>query len=381
MQSQVQEETEMAPEDGYSTIAGGMMPGYVPTHVKAQSAAQQMRPLSLGEVLDRTFSVYRSRFWLFAGISVLSGAVQLVANALNLLVHHVVLSHYGFKVGLIETQIGSYVALLLFFLAATETQAATVYALSEVYLGSETTVKGSLQATIGRWYRYIGVGLWQVFSMLWLPILLGVPAGVMLIFGVRGNPALTVVGGLLLFLALTGGLAWGVVAYLRNSLGVQAAVIETLQVRPAIRRSKVLTKGTKGRIFVVLLIAGGLYWVAGIIQMPLLFFIMRSPLEEHVVAQAVILAVSFVAHTLVSPVALIGLSLVYFDQRVRHEGLDLLMLLGPEVAATVTMPVMAVAEPMRAEQESVVAMPVENVVEPMEIVREDAGRVDDGTAV
>jgi hypothetical protein len=300
---------------------------------------------------------------------------------LNLLVHHVVLSHYGFKVGLIETQIGSYVALLLFFLAATETQAATVYALSEVYLGSETTVKGSLQATIGRWYRYIGVGLWQVFSMLWLPILLGVPAGVMLIFGVRGNPALTVVGGLLLFLALTGGLAWGVVAYLRNSLGVQAAVIETLQVRPAIRRSKVLTKGTKGRIFVVLLIAGGLYWVAGIIQMPLLFFIMRSPLEEHVVAQAVILAVSFVAHTLVSPVALIGLSLVYFDQRVRHEGLDLLMLLGPEVAATVTMPVMAVAEPMRAEQESVVAMPVENVVEPMEIVREDAGRVDDGTAV
>jgi hypothetical protein len=45
------------------------------------------------------------------------------------------------------------------------------------------------------------------------------------------------------------------------------------------------------------------------------------------------------------------------------------------------MPVMAVAEPIRAEQESIVTMPVENVVEPMEIVREDAGRVDDGTAV
>ena len=46
------------------------------------------------------------------------------------------------------------------------------------------------------------------------------------------------------------------------------------------------------------------------------------------VAQAVILLVGFVAHTLVSPVALIGLTLVYFDQRVRMEGFDLVMLLG-----------------------------------------------------
>ncbi len=374
----------MAPEEGYSTTAGGMMPGYVPTaSAHAQSAAQQMRPLSMGEVLDRTFSVYRSRFWLFAGISVLSGAVQLAANAVNLLVHHVVLVHYGFAVGLVETQIGSYVALLLFFLAATETQAATVYALSEVYLGSETTVKSSVQATIGRWYRYIGVGLWQAFSMLWLPALVGIPAGVMLVFGVRGNPALTVVGGLLLFLAVFGGGAYGVVAYLRNSLGVQAAVIETLQVRPAMRRSKVLTKGAKGRLFVVLLIAYCLYMVAGVVQFPLLLVIGKSPLQEHVVAQAVILAVSFVAHTLVSPVALIGLSLVYFDQRVRYEGLDLLMLLGPEVAATVTMPV---AAPIAAEMVPVATTPValeeaSVVAEPFEVVREDAGRVDDGTAV
>jgi hypothetical protein len=358
----------MAPEDGYSTT-GGVVPGYaVPVGGYAQSAAQQMRPLSLGEVLDRTFAVYRSRFWLFAGIAVLSGVVQLVANALNLLVHHVVLLKFGFKVGLVETQIGAYVALLLFYVASTQTQAATVYALSEVYLGSETTVKGSLVATVGRWYRYIGIGLWQAWSALWVMLLLGVPAAVLMGYGVaRGgrSTALTVLGGLLVFVAVFGGGAYGVVAYLRNSLGIQAAVIESLQVRPAIRRSKVLTKGTKGRLFVVLLIAYCLYMVAGIIQMPLAFLIMKTPLEEHVVAQAVILAVSFVAHTLVSPVALIGLSLVYFDQRVRHEGLDLLMLLGPEVApGAVTM---ASAE--------VVAVPV--VVAPVEVVSEDVGRVDD----
>ena len=36
---------------------------------------------------------------------------------------------------------------------------------------------------------------------------------------------------------------------------------------------------------------------------------------------------TFVSHTVVAPVALIGLTLVYFDQRVRKEALDLELLL------------------------------------------------------
>jgi hypothetical protein len=31
-------------------------------------AALDLRPLSLGELLDRTFSLYRRNFWLFLGI-------------------------------------------------------------------------------------------------------------------------------------------------------------------------------------------------------------------------------------------------------------------------------------------------------------------------
>jgi hypothetical protein len=101
------------------------------------------------------------------------------------------------------------------------------------------------------------------------------------------------------------------------------------------RRSKTLAAGTKGRIFVVLLIAVALYMVAITIDSPMLFVIGRSPFQEHMMAQAVILLVGFVTNTLVAPVALIGLSLVYFDQRVRKEGFDLLMLLGPELLAPV----------------------------------------------
>ena len=39
------------------------------------------------------------------------------------------------------------------------------------------------------------------------------------------------------------------------------------------------------------------------------------------------LLVNFVAYSVVVPVMMIGLSLVYFDQRVRQDGLDLLLML------------------------------------------------------
>jgi hypothetical protein len=140
----------------------------------------------------------------------------------------------------------------------------------------------------------------------------------------------SIVAGVLIFLGATGGFAYGVIALLRNLLGVQAAVIEGLKVRPSMRRTKVLTRGAKGRIFVVILIAECLIMVAGMVQMPLSFIVVRGLLsgERHMVAQAGMLLINFLAHVLVSPVVLIGLSLVYFDQRVRQEALDLLLMLG-----------------------------------------------------
>ena len=297
---------------------------------RQMAAAYGMRPLSTGEVLDRTFSIYRSRFWLFAGIAAISGAVQLIANAINLAEGHVVMTRYGFATQTIESWIGSIVGGLLFLLATSVTQAATVHALSEVYQGRETTVGTSVRATVGMWYRYVGIALWQAWSAVWLTLLLGVPA--MLLFLSRHRSV--AMGGVLLFLAVIGGGIYGAIAYLRNSVGVQAAVVERSGVRSSMRRSKTLTAGAKGKIFVVLLVTVALSWVGGAIQMPMAFLIIRSPLHPHGLAQGLMLAVSFVTHTLVSPVAMIGLTLVYFDQRVRREALDLMLLLGSDAGTT-----------------------------------------------
>lgn len=298
-----------------------------------QHAAYALRPLSLGEILDRSFAVYRANFWLFVGIASLSAVVQFAANSVLLLINKGFIPNprtqqaaFHFHFGVQEA--GGGISGLLFFLAAAVTQAATVWALSEVYLGRRTTIGESIRAVIGRWLRFLGIGLWQAWSVLWLPLVLVIPAALLMRkarFGMTGAFA----GGALIFLAATGGLAFGVIALLRNSMAVQAAVVEGLKVRKAMRRSKVLAAGAKGRLFVVYLITWCLFMLAGVLEMPLLMIIGLGALkgERHVLLQVVLQLVNFVAHSAVTPVMMIALSLVYFDQRVRQDGLDLLLML------------------------------------------------------
>ena len=304
------------------TESTGVYPGW-------RGPAYELRPLSLGEILDRSFAIYRAHFWLFVGISALSGGVQLAASAIQLLVYHGIRVRVQPTVSLpvLERQIGGSISGLLFFLAAAVTQAATVWALSQVYLGRQATIGASVRAVTGRWLRYVGIALWQAWSFVWLPLVVIIPGALLLMPKPWGVPWL---GGTIIFVGATGGLVYGAIAFLRNALGVQAAVVEQLKVRPAMRRSKILAAGAKGRIFVVFLIAWCLYMVAGVLEAPLALFVGMDAMrgQEHVLAQIAMLLVNFIAHTAVSPVAMIGLSLVYFDQRVRQEALDLLLMLG-----------------------------------------------------
>lgn len=298
----------------------------------------ELRPLSLGELLDRVFSLYRSRFWLFASISAVSASVQVAVQAISLATMKGVMRAWvpAAQGGALSPPplqlhdlLASQIAALAFLLVAAMTQAATTLAVSEVYLNRYASAKAALTVVLRRWGRWIGIALWQVGSLLWIPVVAAIPGFVLLGLGGRsGNSVLTVIGGGLVLLAVLGGLSGGFVLYLRNALAVPAAVAEGLTIRSAMRRSKNLAAGTKGRIFVVLLIALCLYWVVGMLESPLSMFLMFAPKQaEHYVLQTILLAVSFVGRTVVGPVAMIGLTLVYFDQRVRNEALDLELLL------------------------------------------------------
>jgi hypothetical protein len=325
----------MASEEWYTpaTEAGPA----VPVAAAPLAPVYELRPLTLGEVLDRTFAVYRSRFWLFAGIASVSAALQLLLGALQVMLQHAMLSMES-GVGATARQgilgLATMLVAGLTMIAFSITQGATVFALSDVYLGRSTTIAASMRSTVGHWLRYIGIAIWQWWSMLWIMLVLLIPAFILVATRIT---ALTVLGGILMFVGMVGGIVAGFILYLRNSLAVPASVVEQLPVAASMRRSKDLAVGTKGRIFVVLLIAGVLYMVMATAQAPLIFIVTQATLQHTQVlwAQALQLAINFVGSSLVGPVAMIGLSLLYFDQRVRMEAFDLMILLGEEQPGTV----------------------------------------------
>jgi hypothetical protein len=346
-----EENGQMTPQEWESPATVGMPMGMPARAGSGTAAVYAMRPLSLGELLDRTFSVYRSRFWLFAGLGAIAALLQTLISAAQLAPMHMAGVAGAFDPAKNRSTLNTtapfppnylagigagmafafFAVAMLYLLVFVITQAATVFALSEVYLGKMTTIGESVKATVGRWYRYLGIGIWQAASMLWIPGILLIAGVILMATKITG---LTILGGVLIFLGIAGGIPVGIIFWLRNSLGVQATVIEGLTVRASMARSKMLTSGAKGKVFVLLLLAGALSYAASLLQMPLMFFVMFTIAKggKAVVSEIVMLLIGFVGHALVQPVLMIGLSLLYFDQRVRKEAFDLVMLLGPDSA-------------------------------------------------
>ena len=295
------------------------------THLPSHPAAFDLRPLSTGEVLDRTFQLYRSRFALFAGLAVLPAAVSVVMQAVRLLysAHQSVHVHTGANLVGVQVITASltFLSLVVSLVLYGITQAATTWAVSAVYLGEPAAIKPAYQAALKHWFRYTLIVLRQIWAGFWLPIALGA-AGLGVGIAKRGSTTGTTTAGLLFFAAFL-SLAYAIWAYIRVSLAVPAAVMESLAVNSSIRRSKQLLVTRKVRVFLLLVFLLALYFVIGAIQMPLGVIALRARGSEAFVTYSISLAIEFLTKTLVGPIGAIGVCLFYIDERVRREGFDI----------------------------------------------------------
>lgn len=301
-----------------------------------------LRPLNLGEILDRTAALYRTRFPLFAGISAIFAVAMLAVQ----LAHLGVLNLLGYPHIQAHQQLAYFLSIivsgLVVSLLAGLSIAATNRAVAWVYLGKPATVHSAFTSIFSRVGRYCWL-MTQAMLRAWGP-LIGIYALLLVIVVAAGfggafaphpahhaatsSPAAlagAVVGFLIILLLFFPAIIYGVIMWLRYSLAMPACVVEDLPARKAIRRSVDLSEGSRGRIFVLWLLVFIVRLTLGL----LVSFHAVSQLFHHP-GQPMPLAwmifqqfCGFAIDTLVGPIYSIGLTLFYYDQRIRKEGYDI----------------------------------------------------------
>jgi hypothetical protein len=297
-----------------------------------------LRPMTLGEILDRTAQLYRTHFVLFAGIAAVYAGVLLLLNLLQIGMSEL-LRHLHMTRQLPWVTLGFVLLILpLVFIFAGAAVAANNRAVAWVNLGIVPTIRGAYRSVLPKIGRYlwlmtmIAFFIYIPFVVLFLGYFLFLflyvrPKGLFAHGGANTNPQAMVAFAAVsvVFMVLAAGtVAYAVFMALRYSLALPAAVLEDLPARKAIRRSIELSKGSRGRIFVLGLLIT--FIQLGLVAVTQVFFLVAA-FKRHgelpVGAQIVQQLVGFVTNSFIGPMYATGLTLFYYDQRVRKEGYDI----------------------------------------------------------
>ncbi len=290
-----------------------------------------LRPMTLGEILDRTAQLYRSNFLLFAGIyAAYSGVVLVLGLAQIGLTSLIKGSVFTLWVPVLLGAIAVIEALFLIIFAGAVI-AAINRAVAWVHLGEPATIRGAYLSTLPQLGRYIWLMILTTFYIcapLLLLIIL-IPLAIFMVPGLSpGGSGSEALGALVVFVLVLFFIAWFVYAIimgLRYSLAVPACVVENLKASRAIRRSIELSRGSWGRIFLLGLLIFVIQFA--LVMLTQVFFIVAMFKQPgHVLPawmQALQQIIGFFTNTFVGPIWATGIALFYFDQRVRKEGYDI----------------------------------------------------------
>jgi hypothetical protein len=246
-----------------------------------------LRPLSVGEILDTSFSLYRRHFGALATVSLVCTGLPLVLRlfieaAGGLLEHLTLTLLYGLSLGALS-------------LIAT---GATVFIVSESYLGRPLTAREALM----RATPYMGRIL-----IAWLLIAIVVLLGSLLIF----FPGIILAVGL--------------------AVAIPAVVLESGQsASGALSRSWELTRGSRWRIFGLGITLFVLLYIPVVAISGLVAFLLprgsAAAFGPSSTATIVALAIGGVIQLFIYPLFYCVLTVTYYDLRVRKEGFDLELL-------------------------------------------------------
>jgi hypothetical protein len=268
-----------------------------------QATTPELRPLSVGEVLDVAIKIFfRNATTLFAIVLPIVLPVQLFSSLIQLSVEtdddpFATTSPTGeVSFDLDEFWLyltGIVVVLVLAVVASTLATGACFKAVGDAYLGERPTWKGSLAFALRR-----------VHSIIWV----------------------TVLGGFLVVLGVIACIIPGIWLYVSFAVAVPALLMENVRGRRALGRSRRLVKGRWWPTFVIIILGSLLAGiVSGAITGALGAASLADP-DNEVVSVVLGTVGGTVASTLTTPFQAAFVTVLYFDLRVRKEGFDLQLL-------------------------------------------------------
>ena len=293
----------------------------------------EIHPMGVGEILDRSFRLLRKHFMLFFIILMIPQGTFFLANK-----GMQVYAPGGVQQGTSPGMVVGYAVAVLFAVVIMMiiqfwAQGALIYAVSETYLGHETSIGRSYGAMRSRLGRLLGTMFLMGFLIILVPALLGIVSAIAvpIITGMGlGGPTT----GILMVALVIIGIVWFFHLLLNWLLVDKVVVLEGEGWRSALRRSKELMntrtepgfwKRPKNKAALILLL--GFLIGVGIhllFQTPGLITHWLMPTSTMVGTIQEILNV--VATSLATVFTAIAMILYYYDIRLRSEGFDLKMM-------------------------------------------------------
>ncbi len=302
----------------------------------SQVGSGRFRSMSVGEWLDATFTLYRRNFALIASIS---AVVQIPYALLTWLLFELtgvatfVRSPFASLGGQSITQaqaqqlLNSYVGILVvtlgllllsLLIVVPLGEAATTGAVSDRYLDRPSSLLSAYRAA---WSR---LGALIAMILILIVVYAGSLAVVILFTALLGAAGAGGLGALLAVIAFVGLIPVLIMIYVRTVVAVPAIVLERVSGWGGLKRSWQLIGGrfwpTFGRMLLLVLITSIISGVVStIFQVPGNLIAPNNSFVFQQVAGAI-------AAVFVGPITYIGVTLLYYDIRIRKEGFDIEML-------------------------------------------------------
>jgi len=308
---------------------------------------EPLRPSTLGEILDRTAQLYRRNFWLFAGTAAIPMLLifVLMVPAVGVIAIPGIAGGANAGTPPAPARLAMFLLLSLIFIPvylgfyALAIAAITQSAVS-AHRGEKLTIRAALKSVRPRFWTYFGFLFLQAIMAAIVPLAIAVAVIAPLAYLVSrpgGGVGSSVTLGFAIFVvgaAALGAIIWLALSY---AMGMAVCVVEKKTAWESLTRSMYLSRGTRGRIFVLFLLVMVLSMVVSTASYLVAIFVgaLTAVVGHGTTAVAVATVIGGILYAVVSisaqivlqPVSWIALVLFYYDQRIRKEGFDIEVLM------------------------------------------------------